>query len=400
MQYDHILIRYGEIGLKGNNIKFFLRRLQKNIQHKLVEFPNIHVKQTRGRLLILLNGHDPQPILEKTRKVFGIYSLSLAIKVDNELEKIKEAALYALKESKDPETFKVTVKRVDKSFPTGSQEMNQILGGHLLKHTEGITVDVHEPDVEVRVEIRNKATFITAGSIKGLGGFPVGTGGRSLLMLSGGIDSPVAGYLAMKRGVEIDAIHFHSPPYTSERAKQKVIDLAQKLTDYGQKINIHMVPFSKLQQEIFKQIPDSYTMTVMRRIMVRISEHVCKDQSILSMTNGESLGQVASQTMESMNTINEVTNYPILRPLITMDKEEIIKLAHDIDTYEISIRPYEDCCTVFMPKAPKTRPRRDKVNQFEEKFDFTDLINEAINGIEVVQVSDRQALEASFEDLL
>lgn len=400
MQYDHILIRYGEIGLKGNNIKYFLRRLQKNIQHKLVDFPNIQVKQTRGRLLILLNGHDPQPILEKTSKVFGIYSLSLAIKVDNELEKIKEAALYALNESKEPKTFKVTVKRVDKSFPTGSQEMNQILGGHLLKHTEGITVDVHNPDVEVRVEIRNKATFITAGSIKGLGGFPVGTGGRSLLMLSGGIDSPVAGYLAMKRGVEIDAIHFHSPPYTSERAKQKVIDLAQKLTNYGQKINIHMVPFTKLQQEIFKQIPDSYTMTVMRRIMVRISEHVCKEQSILSMTNGESLGQVASQTMESMNTINEVTNYPILRPLITMDKEEIIKLAHDIDTYEVSIRPYEDCCTVFMPKAPKTRPRRDKVNQFEEKFDFTELINEAINGIEVVEVTDRQVLASAFEDLL
>lgn len=400
MQYDHILIRYGEIGLKGNNMKFFLRRLQRNIKHKLAEFPNIHVKQTRGRLLILLNGHEPQPILEKTRKVFGIYSLSLAIKVDNELEKIKEAALYALKSSENPETFKVTVKRVDKSFPTGSQEMNQILGGHLLKYTDGIKVNVHEPDVEVRVEIRNKATFITAGTIKGLGGLPVGTGGRSLLMLSGGIDSPVAGYLAMKRGVEIDAIHFHSPPYTSERAKQKVIDLAQKLTKYGEKINIHMVPFTKLQQEIFKQIPDSYTMTVMRRIMVRISEHVCKDQAILSMTNGESLGQVASQTMESMNTINEVTNYPILRPLITMDKEEIISIAHDIDTYDISIRPYEDCCTVFMPKAPKTKPRRDKVNQFEEKFDFTDLINEAINQIEVVQVTDRQELEPSFEDLL
>src|SRR5690625_4489892 len=204
----------------------------------------------------------------------------------------------------------------------------------------------------------------------------------------------------MKRGVAVDAIDVYSPPHTSERAKHKVVVLAPKLTDYGQKINFHMVPFSQLLEEIVKQVQNYYTMIVMRRIMVRISEHVCKDQSILSMTNGESLGQVASQTMESMNTINEVTNYPILRPLITMDKEEIIKLAHDIDTYEISIRPYEDCCTVFMPKAPKTRPRRDKVNQFEEKFDFTDLINEAINGIEVVQVSDRQALEASFEDLL
>lgn len=400
MQYDHILIRYGEIGLKGNNMKFFLRRLQRNIEHKLTEFPNVHVKQTRGRLLILLNGHDPEPIVEKCKEVFGIYSLSLAIKVDNELEIIKEAALYALQTSENPETFKVSVKRVDKSFPVGSQEMNQLLGAHLLQQTDGINVDVHEPDVEVRVEIRNKATFITSGSIKGLGGLPVGTGGRSLLMLSGGIDSPVAGYLAMKRGVQIDAIHFHSPPYTSDRAKQKVIDLAQKLTKYGEKVNIHMVPFTRLQQEIFKQIPDSYTMTVMRRIMMRISEQVCEDQSILSMTNGESLGQVASQTMESMSAINEVTNYPILRPLITMDKEEIIKIAYDIDTYEVSIRPYEDCCTVFMPKAPKTKPRKDKVNQFESKFDFSDLMAEAINGIEVVQVSDRENQEPAFEDLL
>src|SRR5690625_4351542 len=338
--------------------------------------------------------------MKKKRKVYSIDSLSLAIKVHNELEKIKEAALYALKSSENPETFKVTVKRVDKSFPTGSQEMNQILGGHLLKYTDGIKVNVHEPDVEVRVEIRNKATFITAGTIKGFGGLPVGTGGRSLLMLSGGIDSPVAGYLAMKRGVEIDAIHFHSPPYTSERAKQKVIDLAQKLTKYGEKINIHMVPFTKLQQEIFKQIPDSYTMTVMRRIMVRISEHVCKDQAILSMTNGENLGQVASQTMESMNTINEVTNYPILRPLITMDKQEIINLSEEIGTYDTSILPYEDCCTIFVPKAPKTRPKRDKVNQLESMADFSELIREAINGIEVVKVTDRQALETSFDEFL
>jgi thiamine biosynthesis protein ThiI len=400
MEYDHILIRYGEIGLKGNNMKFFLRRLQRNIEHRLTKFPNVHVKQTRGRLLILLQGHDPQPVLESCQQVFGIHSLSLAIKVGNNLEDIKEAALYALQTSENTKTFKVSVKRVDKSFPVGSQEMNQILGGHLLKHTEGIDVNVHQPDVEVKVEIRNKATFITSGRIKGLGGLPVGTGGRSLLLLSGGIDSPVAGYLAMKRGVQIDAIHFHSPPYTSERAKQKVIDLARKLTNHGEKVNIHMVPFTRLQQEIFKQIPDSYTMTVMRRIMIRISEQVCRDQSILSMTTGESLGQVASQTMESMSAINEVTNFPILRPLLTMDKEEIIKIAQDIDTYEVSIRPYEDCCTVFMPKAPKTKPRRDKVNQFESKFDFTALIDEAINGIEVVQVSDHEDLEGMYEDLL
>ena len=400
MQYDHILIRYGEIGLKGNNMKYFLKKLQRNIQHKLKEFPKAHVKQTRGRLLVLLNGQDPNPIIDKCKNIFGIYSLSIAIKVDNDLELIKDGALYALQNSEDTKTFKVNVKRANKNFPVQSQELNQILGGHLLRNTTGYTVNVHEPDVEVKVEIRNKETFITSSNIKGLGGLPVGTGGRSLLLLSGGIDSPVAGYLAMKRGVEIDAIHFHSPPYTSDRAKQKVIDLAKKLTKYSEKVNIHMVPFTKLQQEIFKQIPDPYTMTVMRRIMLRISEQICKNNSILSMTTGENLGQVASQTMESMSAINEVTNYPILRPLITMDKEEIIKIAHDIDTYEISIQPFEDCCTVFMPKAPKTKPKRGTVNHFESLADFTLLIEEAINGVEQIKVADVDDSESILDQLL
>jgi len=399
MQYDHILIRYGEIGLKGNNTRFFLNRLQKNMERKLQDFPQIHVQQTQGRLFILLNGHDPEPIIAKCKNIFGIYSLSTAIKVDNEMEAIKEAALYALKSNADAETFKVNVRRVNKSFPGRSQDMNQMLGGHLLRNTTGITVNVHHPDVEVQVEIRNKATYVTSQKTKGLGGLPVGTGCKSLLLLSGGIDSPVAGYLAMKRGVQVDAIHFHSPPFTSERAKQKVIDLAEKLTVYGNEVRIHMVPFTKLQQAIFKDIPDRYTMTIMRRIMMRISERVSEQESILSMTTGENLGQVASQTMGSMNAINEVTNYPILRPLITMDKEEIIKISEQIDTYDISIRPFEDCCTVFMPKAPKTNPTREKVNYFESQVDFSDLIAEALAGIEVVTVTDADA-DASFSDLL
>ncbi|HLS59642.1 MAG TPA: tRNA uracil 4-sulfurtransferase ThiI [Virgibacillus sp.] len=399
MQYDHILIRYGEIGLKGNNTRFFLKRLQKNIEHKLQGFPHIHVQQTQGRLFILLNGHDPEPIVAKCKNIFGIYSLSTAIKVENDMEAIKEAALYALKSNEDAETFKVNVRRVNKSFPGRSQEMNQLLGGHLLRNTTGITVNVHHPDVEVQVEVRNKATYVTSQQTKGLGGLPVGTGGKSLLLLSGGIDSPVAGYLAMKRGVQVDAIHFHSPPFTSERAKQKVIDLAEKLTVYGNQVKIHMVPFTKLQQAIFKDIPDRYTMTIMRRIMMRISERVCEQEAILSMTTGENLGQVASQTMGSMNAINEVTNYPILRPLITMDKEEIIKISEQIDTYDISIRPFEDCCTVFMPKAPKTNPTREKVNYFESQVDFSDLITEALQGIEVVLVTDAD-VDSSFSDLL
>lgn len=400
MQYDHILIRYGEIALKGNNRKFFLNTLQQNIQQKLKGFPNIRVKKTQGRMFVLLNGQDPDPIIEICKNIFGIYSLSLAIKVSHDLEEIKEAALYALQNSK-AKTFKVAVRRADKKFPIGSQEMNHILGGHLLQNTSGFTVDVHEPDVEIKVEIRNTGTYVTSDVIKGLGGLPVGSSSRTLLLLSGGIDSPVAGYLAMKRGVQVDAIHFHSPPYTSERAKQKVIDLAKTLTKYTHKINVHLVPFTKLQQEIFKQIPDRYTMTVMRRVMVKISERVCQEQGILSMTTGESLGQVASQTMESMNVINEVTNYPIIRPLVAMDKEEVVAIAKQIDTYDISIRPYEDCCTIFMPKSPATNPTREKINHFESQADFSELMEEAIKEMTVIEVTDQDDVaDDEFADFL
>lgn len=400
MQYDHILIRYGELALKGNNIKQFINQLQRNIRHKLKKFPNIQIKRTQGRLFILLHGEDPQPIIQICRNIFGISSLSLAIKAENNVEEIKKAALFALNHAENIKTFKVSVRRVDKKFSYGSQEMNQILGKHLLQNTEDITVDVHHPDVEVKVEIRNTGTFITSSVIQGLGGLPVGTSGKSLLLLSGGIDSPVSGFLAIKRGVAIDAIHFHSPPYTSERAKQKVIDLAKELTKYTKRIKIHMVPFTKLQQEIFKKIPDGYAMTVMRRMMLRISEQVCKDNELLSMTTGESLGQVASQTMESMNAINEVTNFPVLRPLISMDKHEIIKISREINTYDISIRPYEDCCTIFVPRSPKTRPKRERVIGYEQAFDYHELLQETIKGIETVTITDEEELSPKFDNLL
>lgn len=400
MQYDHILIRYGELGLKGRNMRQFLIRLQQNIQQKLTDFANVKVRRTQGRLFIQLNGHDPQPILEKCQKVFGIHSLSLAIKTEKDMASIKRAALFALENSEDTKTFKVIVRRVDKSFPIGSQKMNQLLGSHLLRKTENFQVDVHQPDVEVKVEIRADGTYITSKIIPGLKGLPVGTGGKSLLLLSGGIDSPVAGFLAMKRGVQLEAIHFHSPPFTSERAKQKVLDMTKVLTRYGNSIKVHLVPFTEIQQKIFKDIPDGYTMTVMRRVMLRISEMICKQEGILSLTTGESLGQVASQTMESMHTINEVTNYPVLRPLITMDKEEIVNISKKIDTYTISIRPYEDCCTIFMPRSPKTRPKRDKVKQLESETDYTYLINKAIQDTEVVRITGKPEQEETFKELL
>lgn len=400
IEFDHILIRYGELGLKGKNIKHFLIRLQNHIQHKLRDFEGVKVKRTQGRMFVLLNGNEPEPILEILQNVFGIKSMSLAIKVDNTLENIQAATLFAIQDEPTVKTFKISAKRTNKDFPYGSQEMNQILGGHVLVNCENLTVDVHHPDLEIKVEIRNEATYITSKVVPGLGGLPVGTSNKTLLLLSGGIDSPVAGYLAMKRGVSVEAIHFHSPPFTSERAKQKVLDIAKKLTRYGINIKIHMVPFTKLQQAIFEKIPENFAMTVMRRMMLKISEKVCHNEGIMSIATGENLGQVASQTMESMYAINAVTNLPILRPLITMDKDEIVQISREIDTFDISIRPYEDCCTVFVPKAPKTKPNKEKVEAFEAQFDYTELLNEAYDGIEVVTITDEEEKNDVFDDLL
>lgn len=400
MQYDHILIRYGELGLKGKNIKQFIVQLQNNIQEALKDFPEVRVTRSQGRMFVVLNGQDPEPIIEKCRTIFGIYSLSLAIKVKNEVEAIKEGALAALKQSENASTFKVSVRRANKGFPIKSQEMNQVLGAHLLKNTSDFSVNVHEPDVEIKVEIREKATYITSTVIRGAGGLPVGTGGKTLLLLSGGIDSPVAGYLIMKRGVELEMIHFHSPPFTSERAKQKVLDLTKVLTEFGGTIKVHVVPFTKLQQEIFKTIPDRYAMTVMRRVMLKVSEKFCQKHNILALATGESLGQVASQTLASMNVINEVTNLPVIRPLVGLDKEEIIAYSKKIGTYDISVRPYEDCCTVFVPKSPVTNPTREKVNYLEKNIDFTPLIDEAVNNIEEITIDSAAILEESFDDLL
>lgn len=399
MEFDHILIRYGEMALKGKNRKKFYGKLQDNLRTVLAEFEGIKVKRTQGRMFVHLHGQDPDPVMKKCKEVFGIQSLSLAIKVPNDEKQIKDAALYALTNNEETRTFKVSVKRIDKTFPVRSQEFNREVGAHLLINTNDYTVDVHQPDLDIKIEIRTEATYITSGVIKGVGGFPVGTSGRSLLLLSGGIDSPVAGYLAMKRGVAIEAVHFHSPPFTSERAKQKVLDLATQLAGYGSSIKLHIVPFTELQQMIFKHMPERYSMTIMRRMMLRISEEICKKESILSMTTGESLGQVASQTMDSMNCINEVTNYPIIRPLITMDKLDIIDISKKINTYDISIRPYEDCCTIFVPKAPKTKPKREKVSYFESTFEFEKYIHEAVEATEVIKLSANSKIEEKYQDL-
>jgi tRNA uracil 4-sulfurtransferase len=401
MNYDHIVIRYAELALKGKNRSQFERRLQENIKMALKPFPNAKIERTFGRLFVKLNGEDHELIAEKLSKIFGIHSFSVAVKVENSLEKIQDGALRAINEVLDgKKTFKVSAKRANKGFPIDSQKLNYEVGGFLLENTEGLTVDVHNPDIEVKVEVREVATYISCGVYKGSGGLPVGTGGKVVLMLSGGIDSPVAGYLAMKRGVKIEAIHFHSPPYTNERAKQKVIDLTKVLTEYGGKIRLHVVPFTKIQMEIHKVVPANYTMTIMRRMMLRISERIANDHKAFAITTGESLGQVASQTLHSMHTINEVTNMPVLRPLVTMDKLEVIDMAQRIGTFDLSILPYEDCCTIFLPPETSTKPLREKANKYEVNLDIEDLIEEAVANLESINITTDKEKNDDFQGLL
>ncbi|PWA11147.1 tRNA 4-thiouridine(8) synthase ThiI [Pueribacillus theae] len=400
MEYDHILIRYGEIALKGKNRRSFEEQLRRNIKPLLKDYPNARLKRAFDRLYILLNGENYEPIVDRLKKVFGIQSLSVAIKAENGIEAIKEASLAALqKASHGKKTFKVSARRRNKNFPIDSQALNQLIGAHLLRNTDSLTVDVHHPDIDLRVEVKGDGTYISCIQIKGAGGLPVGSAGKVMLMLSGGIDSPVAGYLAMKRGVRLEAVHFHSPPFTSERAKKKVEDLTQKLCQYGGKIQLHIVPFTVTQQEIKKNVPDNYSMTIMRRMMLRVTEELARKRGALAIATGESLGQVASQTIESMHTINAVTNMPILRPLISMDKVEIMDIAHKIDTYEISIRPYEDCCTIFLPTAPKTKPKLDRAMAFEQSLDIEKLVEDAVNGTETFTFSREVKSDQKFEEL-
>jgi thiamine biosynthesis protein ThiI len=388
MKFDHILIRFGEISTKGRNRKIFVDRLKNNIRDVLTDYPSLVFQGTRDRIYIHLNGEDHDVIVERLKAIFGIQSFSLATKCESEISKIKEQALQAIKSLSQPnDTFKVTAKRADKQFPLNTNELNYQIGSHVLINTEDLTVDVKNPTINLRVEVRSEATYLTCYDYKGAGGLPVGSGGKAMLLLSGGIDSPVAGYLSLKRGVALEVIHFFSPPYTSERAKQKVIDLTKELTAFGGKIKLHIIPFTAIQEKIQAQVPENYTMTSTRRMMLKIADELREKQQILALITGESLGQVASQTLESMVAINDVTSTPIIRPLITMDKEEIIDIAKKIGTHEISIRPYEDCCTIFTPASPKTKPKLEKVSRFESYVDFDELVTDAVNNVETIIVT-------------
>lgn len=409
MVYDRILVRYGELSIKGKNRKFFKNALHRAIRYKLKSFEALTFEITRDRFYIILNGVDATVVSEKLDEIFGLQSYSLAAKTDADIAAIKKLALAVITEQyKMPTMFKVETKRADKSFPLESGEISRTVGGFLLAKAPQLKVNVHQPDMILNIEVRREGAFVMAGATKGLGGFPVGSSGTGLLMISGGIDSPVAGYLMQKRGVAIEAIHFASPPYTSERSLQKVVDLLKKTAVYAAdgQIKLHIVPFTKLQEEIHKEIPDSYEMTIMRRMMYRIAEGVANNRGIMVLANGESLGQVASQTLASMNAINAVTSMPIIRPVATYDKLEIIDIAQKIDTYETSILPFEDCCTIFVPKSPATNPTQVLCEKYESRVDFTQLIQDCIENVETRMISideasmKQDAISAEIDDLL
>ena len=390
MKPDHILVRFGELTTKGKNRKLFIRKLLKNTKEILHDYPTLEYELTYDRLYVYLNEEDAQEVTDKIKTIFGIHNFSLCYKVEHDLEKAKEVVTYII-DHDEGNTFKIDTKRHDKSYPKNSIEMNKEIAGYVFHHTtKDLSVDVHNPDILVRVEYRKDAIYIMDNMIPGAGGYPVGIGGKALLMLSGGIDSPVAGYLTMKRGVDLECIHYASPPYTNEMAREKVLDLVNVLKDYTHGyIKVHIVPFTDLQLSVYDHCDESYAMTVMRRMMYRIAEGVAKKNDCLAIVNGESIGQVASQTLESMNTINQVITTPVIRPVACMDKLEIIKIAEKIGTYDISIRPYEDCCTIFTPHNPATKPKAYKAKGFEDEWDFEAEVQKCIDQTETIIINSK-----------
>ena len=391
-----IMIKYGELTTKKGNRKFFINTLYSNIKNKLKGL-NVHIHKDISRMYIEFSDSELDEVLGRINNIFGIHEYVVAYKVDTDLEGIKENVLNVMKNIKFS-TFKVETKRSDKSFPVPSLDFSRQLGGLILKNIDGVKVDVHNPEILLNVEIREYFTYIYTDYHVGLGGYPNGTLGNGILMLSGGIDSPVAGYLTLKRGVKLDCIYFEAIPHTSIEARNKVISLAKKLAKYTSEIKLHVVPFTEIQEAIYREAEEDYCITIMRRMMYRITEEVAKRNKCMVITNGESIGQVASQTLTSMSVINEVTNMPVIRPVACLDKLEIIDIAKKIDTYDISILPFEDCCTVFVPKHPVINPKLNLCYEYENRFDYKTMIDEAVNNINTIIVTDEK--DKSFEDIL
>ena len=391
-----ILIKYGELSTKKANRNFFINTLYNNLKSKLVGY-EVKIHKDRARMYVEFLEKDLDSIKNIVSKVFGIHTYHIAYIVETEDKLIQDKVLNTVRDM-EFSTFKVETRRSDKSFSIHSQDYNRVLGGLILKNIDGVKVDVHNPDLWITVEIREKTSFIYFNSYKGSGGYPVGTQSKGMLMLSGGIDSPVAGYLAMKRGMTLDAVYFEAMPHTSIEARNKVISLCKKLSCYTDHINLHIVNFTPIQEEIYKNCREDYMITIMRRMMYRIMDKLCDTYKGLVIVNGESVGQVASQTLTSMNVINNVTNKPVIRPVACFDKLEIMDIARNIDTYDISIIPYEDCCTVFVPKHPVINPKLGTCIEEENRFDYESMIDTCIESINTIKVTDKK--ENEFSNLL
>lgn len=384
--YEIIMVRFGELSTKGKNKKDFIRTLYKNIKAATKnDFPSLTYELRYDHIYIDVNDENIDDVLERLQNVSGIHAFSLVHRVINDIDNISSECLRLIKEEKG-ETFKIKCKRGNKRFPLISDQITRIVASNILKNTD-LKVDVHNPDILLNIDVRDESTYIFLKTIKGLGGYPLGVGGKAMMMLSGGIDSPVAAFLLMKRGVMIECIHYASPPYTQQAVIYKLIDLLKVLNIYQSQIRLHIVPFTKIQEEIYDKCDESYAITIMRRMMYRLATLLAKKRKCPVIANGESIGQVASQTLQSMNVINSVTNYPVIRPLATYDKLEIIAIAEKIKTYDISVRPYEDCCTIFTPKNPKTMPDLMEVEEMENRIDFEPLLHEAIKNVEVKIIS-------------
>ncbi|MBQ9252041.1 MAG: tRNA 4-thiouridine(8) synthase ThiI [Clostridia bacterium] len=377
-----LLVRYGEIFLKGLNRPYFIRALIRKIRYALRGTgSNVWVHDGR----IFVEGfEDLELVIDRVTRVFGVHSVCPAVEMPKEdFDALCRQAISMMADMKG--TFKVNARRSDKRYPMNSPQINMEMGGRILEANPQLKVNVHDPEHVLNVEIRDQA-YLYVKVIPAVGGMPVGTNGNATLLLSGGIDSPVAGWMIAKRGVQINAVHFHSYPYTSEQAKEKVLDLARKLSYSCCGIKVHIVPFTEIQLQIRDHCPEEYTTLIMRRFMMRIAEKIAEQTGSGALITGESIGQVASQTMEALETTNSVVSMPVFRPLIGFDKSEIIDIAKKIDTYELSSLPYEDCCTIFTPKHPATRPKKDKVAEAEQKLEGETLIAAALAGVEVVQV--------------
>ena len=395
-----ILIKYGELTTKKSNRKFFINTLYNNVLKKLKDL-DVIISKDMSRMYIEYDSINENLVLKKIGEIFGIHAYEIAYKVETDKDNILDTIKEVLSSNIDNNnyTFKVETKRSYKKFSMDSMECNHFFGSFILKNFSNLKVDVHNPNIVVHVEIREKYSYVYLNEYKGIGGYPVGTLGRGLLMLSGGIDSPVAGYLALKRGIKLDLVYFEAIPHTSLEARNKVIELSKKLSIYGGEMRLIIVPFTKLQETIYQNVDGNYSITIMRRMMYRIMEKLALRFKGLVIINGESIGQVASQTLTSMNVINSVTNIPVIRPVACFDKLEIIELSKKIDTYDISILPYEDCCTVFVPRHPVINPVLSECIKMESKFDYETLIDEIIENLNIIKINEDMDKD-KYSDLL